>query len=158
MLVLFFTALISACASVDPNLKHYEVPSGITQETGGTVTGSRVKQTWPMDDQTLYVLGISGQPVRGGKAAFAEPVILAPGVQRVTIAWVQGELFGHAAVQLEVQPGDKFTFKHESVEKYVTRVWLERAQTNAQVGEAFFLRTSAPSSGGFVPIFIPRGK
>jgi hypothetical protein len=158
ILLMGLVLLASACASVDPNLKHYDVPAGITPENGGTISGSRVKTTWPMDDQTLYILGVSGQPVRGGKAAYSEPVVVAPGVHRIAIAWVQGDLFGHATVQLEVKPGDRLAFMHQSVDKQVARVWLEDVKTNTPVGEAFFLRKSARSSGGYVPIFIPRGR
>jgi len=149
--------MLSACATVDPNIKYYEPSPGTTSENGATIIGSRVPQSFPLDYQTAYILGISGVPIRGGKAAFAEPVVLAPGAHRVAIAWTQGSLFGSTTVQLNVKAGDQFVIKHQRVEKEVARIWLEETKTNTGIGEAIFVRISV-ESGGFIPIYIPRGR
>lgn len=150
--------VLTGCATIDPNIKYYEPPPQINAESAGTIVGSRVPQTWPLDHQTIYVLGVSGQPVRGGKAAYNEPIILSEGVQRVTIAWNQGSLWGHAIVQLQVTAGDRYVIKHEKIEKYMVRIWLEDSRKNTPIGEGFFVRINTPSSGGVVPVFIPRAR
>jgi hypothetical protein len=148
--------LLSACTTVDPNVKYYEPPPGTTPDNGATITGSRVSQSFPFDDQTAYVLGVSGQPVRGGKAAFSEPIVLPPGFHNIAIAWTQGTLLGHATIRVNVNSGDRIVIKHQRVEAQVARLWLEDAKTNAVIGEAVLVSTIAPTSGGNMPIFIPR--
>jgi hypothetical protein len=150
--------ILAGCATIDPNIEYYNPPARVTANTGGSIVGSRVPQTWPVDHQTTYVLGVSGQPVRGGKSAYAVPVILDVGAPRITIAWTQGSLFGQATVELTVSPGDQFVIKHEKIEKDIVRVWLEVVGKNTLIGDAFFVRISAPSSGTITPIFIPRAR
>lgn len=149
---------LSACATVDPNIKYYEPPPGTTPDNGATIIGSRVSQSFPFDDQTAYLLGVSGQPVRGGKTAFSEPIVLSPGFHNIAIAWTQGSLLGHATIRVNVNAGDRIVIRHQRVETQVARLWLEDAKTNAAIGEAVLVPTTAPASGGAIPIFIPRGR
>ena len=146
--------VLSACITIDPNIKYYEVPPGVSQENGATIIGTRVLRNFPFDDETAYVLGVSGDPVRGGKDEFSRPVVLAPGAHRLEIAWTQGSLFGNTNFRISVAKGDRLIIKHQRINKEVARVWLEYAKTNTATGEAVFVRVTAPP-GGYVPIFIP---
>jgi hypothetical protein len=75
--------LLSACATIDPTIKYYTPPPETTDENGATIAVTRVPQSFPYVDQTVYILGISGPPVRGGENSYADPTFLAAGVHGI---------------------------------------------------------------------------
>jgi hypothetical protein len=156
--LVILTFLLSACATIDPTIKYYTPPPETTAENGATIAGSRVPQSFPYVDQTVYLLGISGQPVRGGEKSYADPIVLAAGVHRIAIAWVQGHLSGSTTLELTVGSGDRVVIRHQRVESRVARIWIEGSKTGEAITEPVFIYLNVASPGGFIPIFIPRGR
>lgn len=156
--LLLVSLLMAACASVPQNIKYYSPPVTVSELDRGVIAGSQVPQSFPLDDETAYILGVDGDPVQGGKKAFAQPVFLAPGKHRIAVGWIQGSIFGSFVFSLSVEAGARYVVKHQHPEKYLARIWIENEATGAVIGEPEFVRVTAPDSGAMIPIFIPRGR
>jgi len=131
---------LAACSLDDSDARYYHPPQGTTAANGGTIIGSRTAEPPLVSDQTVFLRGVAGEPVKGGNGAYDRPVLVPAGKVNVTIAWNQGSLFGQITVPLTIKPNDSLVIRHQREDKERARVWFEDARTHAVVGEPLFIR------------------
>ena len=156
--LLLVPLLLASCSSVPQNIKYYSPPAIVSELDRGAISGSQVSRSFPLDDETTYILGVNGDSVQGGKKAYAQPVLLAPGKHEIAVGWIQGAIFGSFVFSLSVESGARYVVKHQHPEKYIAKIWIENETTGAVVAKPEFVRVTAPDSGAMIPIFIPRGR
>lgn len=154
LLAVSLLSVMGGCATY-PEVSYYEpaVISGNVQMA--TLVGSRVKTTWPLDDETTWPLAIDGQPVRGRKDAFATMVPLAPGLRTIQVALTQGSFFGQVAFKVDVKPGAQLVAKSVMQGQRFAAMWIEDQASGQLISDKSIVGIQAPQAT-FIPIFIGR--
>lgn len=146
--------VMGGCATYQ-EVSYYEPPAAASNMQMATLVGSRVKTTWPLDDETTWLLSIDGQPVKGRKDAFATAVSIPPGARTIQVALTQGSFFGQIAFKIDVKPGAQLVAKSIMQDKQFAAMWIEDQHSGQLVSDKSIVGIRAPQAT-FIPVFIGR--
>lgn len=146
--------MIGGCATY-PEASYYVPPTVASNEQMATIVGSRVKTTWPLDDETTWLLSIDGQSVKGRKDAFATAVPLASGSRTIQVALSQGSFFSQVMFKVDVKSGAQLVAKSIMQDKQFAAMWIEDKNSGQMVSDKLIVGVRAPQAN-FIPVFVGR--